>query len=183
MVIDKNKLLIALKNIDFISNTKKRESNMLYKDNLIFYWNSELWCFLKSQCNNNRSTINRNDFYTFCRPSFNYSEFSKLFNFITVNNTYEFSSVDFEEFLCKIDEYDYNNILNAFNETPPLYCPVNTIIEEKETAKESTNENPINKKHETQTPTSTRAIITNKRRIKFIDQIKSFIKNFFSKLL
>ena len=32
MVNEKNKLLIALKNIDFISNTKKRESNMLYKD-------------------------------------------------------------------------------------------------------------------------------------------------------
>ena len=114
MKINKKQFINTLLNITIHTDHKKREWNTIYQGNYCYFWNSQIWTNIMDISNKYGATISRNEFYSICKDHCNYSEFDALFKKISNNNTREFTSIDFENFMNKINDIDYHKIINCF---------------------------------------------------------------------
>ena len=117
MKLNEESLVKVMLKINKITNHKKREWNTIYQGNFCYYWNTQLWSNILNSTNNYGATISRNEFYSMCKPHCSYTEFVRIFEMISGENSREFSSVDLETFMDKISDIDYHNIINCFVDT------------------------------------------------------------------
>lgn len=115
MLINKNKLLIALKLIRTPSFFKRRSKISIYHEKTVNEWALLIWKFIIKDLGYDEDTkkINRDDFNKLVLYYLNDSETNKLFYNICNGLNY-FTYELFLEFLLSINDEDYSKLINSF---------------------------------------------------------------------
>jgi len=114
------KLIKALCSIENPGVSKLRTWDTTYKNKTATYWNSILWEKILEHENIYGSAIDRYEFYNFCGYHCSNKASKKIFNMINQKSKSILFN-EFESFLEKIDDKDYDNIMNSLEE---IYIPV-----------------------------------------------------------
>ena len=120
MELNRAKLIKALSSIDNPGVSKLRTWDTSYRNKTATYWNSILWKKILEHQNIYGSRIDRYDFYNFCGYYCSNEESRKIFNMINQKSRSILFN-EFENFLEKIDNIDYDNIMDSLEE---IYIPV-----------------------------------------------------------
>ena len=120
MELNRAKLIKALSSIDKPGVSKLRTWDTSYRNKTATYWNSILWKKILEHQNIYGSRIDRYDFYNFCGYYCSNEESRKIFNMINQKSRSILFN-EFENFLEKIDNIDYDNIMDSLEE---IYIPV-----------------------------------------------------------
>lgn len=152
MELNRAKLIKALSSIDKPGVSKLRTWDTSYKNKTATYWNNNLWEKILEHENIFGSAIDRYEFYNFCGYYCSNAESKKIFNMINQKSRSILFN-EFESFLEKIDNTDYDNIMDSLEE---IYVPdpepefkFNTAIEPK-IESESLPESESELEHESQ---------------------------------
>lgn len=119
MELNRAKLIKALSSIDKPDVSKLRRWDTSYKNKTVTYWNSILWEKILEHENIFGSAIDRYEFYNFCGYYCSNEESKKIFNMINQKSR-SILFDEFESFLEKIDNTDYDNIMDSLEE---IYVP------------------------------------------------------------
>jgi hypothetical protein len=114
MKLNKSKFIYILKNLEYPSVSKKRNWDTMYNNKTSTFWNNLLWNAILEESNITGKSIDRYEFYTFCDYYCNNHNANIIFN--SINNKSRCIHLnEFEEYLEKLDDKDYINILKCLN--------------------------------------------------------------------
>ncbi len=112
MLLNRAKLVNALKNVDISSLTKKRDSNTQYNNKNCSYWNNLLWTKILEDQNIFGSSINKYEFHTFCGYYCSKEDCEKIFSNINQTSRSILFN-EFENFLEKLYIEDYEKLMDC----------------------------------------------------------------------
>ena len=114
MKLNKSKLIYVLKNLEYPSVSKKRSWDTMYNNKTTTFWNNLLWNAILEDSNLIGESIDRYEFYNFCDYYCNNDNANRIFN--SINNKSRCIHLnEFEEYLEKLDNKDYINILKCLS--------------------------------------------------------------------
>lgn len=114
MKLNKSKFIYILKNIKYPSLNKKRTWNTIYNNKTTTFWNNLLWNAILEDSNLIGTSIDRYEFYNFCDYYCNTDDANRIFDSINNKSRCIYLN-EFEEYLAKLDNKDYINILKCLN--------------------------------------------------------------------
>lgn len=112
MQLNRAKLIYALSKVSNPSIIKKRSWDTLYNNKPCTYWNNLLWKKILEHDTIFGEAINKYEFYNFCGYYCNNEKSKQIFNSINTKSR-SISFLEFEEYLEKLDFYDYNEIMKS----------------------------------------------------------------------
>jgi len=123
MQLNRANLIQSLCDVCEPSLSKKREWDTSYRNKTVTYWNNMLWEKILEDKTVFGEAIDKYEFYNFCGYLCSTDQSRKLFDMINQKSR-SISLNEFEDFLDKLDNVDYDNIMKSLEPYPKKVAPI-----------------------------------------------------------